>query len=228
MKVARKIERSSTRRARLGAYLATGVGAIGLGTSADAGVISLDLTGYTGDNMGLANGVFARTYFIPGNTIVAFSSYRGNTGLSLQSVYGGGILATTGNGGFDTPINNGPGVVIGPSSGTFEPGYLTTVFKNSLRTVSDFGPSSFLGFKTNAGQYGYMEVLWTASTNTFKLVSAAYETDVGVAIQTPGGAPVPEPASGAVVALLMGGTALRQWRKKRQASQEACNEGLAS
>ena len=228
MKVARKIERSSTRRARLGAYLATGVGAIGIGTSAEAGVISIDLTGYTADNLGLANGGFGLFYFIPGNTIFAVSSYSGNTGLSLQSPNGGGILATTGNGVFDTPINNGPGVVVGPSSGSFVGSYLPTVFKNSLRTVSDFGPNSFLGFKTAAGRYGYIEVLWTASTNTFKLVSAAYESDVGVAIQTPSGAPVPEPASGAVVALLMGGTALRQWRKKRQASQEACNEGLAS
>jgi len=56
------------------------------------------------------------------------------------------------------------------------------------------------------------------------LVSAAYE-DTGAAIQTPANAPVPEPASGAVVALLMGGTALRQWRKKRL--QES-NEAVAS
>ncbi len=55
MKVARKIERSSTRKARLGAYLATGVGAIGLGTSVDAGVVIVDLTGFTGDNMGVSS-----------------------------------------------------------------------------------------------------------------------------------------------------------------------------
>lgn len=100
MKVARKIKSSSTRRARLGANLATGVGAIGMGTSAEAGVISIDLTGYTADNLGLANGGFGLFYFIPGNTIFAVSSYSGNTGLSLQSPNGGGILATTGNGVF--------------------------------------------------------------------------------------------------------------------------------
>lgn len=240
MKVARKNDRSSARRARLGAYLATGVGSIGLGTSADAGVISIDLTGYTADNMGIApgpgsypTGRLTINNFITGNKLLGFNNVYGNyTGLSLQSQSGGstpvGILTTTGSGSNDIPINVGAGVAIGPSSGYFTEGYSSTVFKNSLRSAPDFGPNSFLAFRTVAGQYGYIEVLWTASTNTFKLVSAAYESDAGVAIQTPGGAPVPEPASGAVVALLMGGTALRQWRKKRQASQEACNEGLAS
>jgi hypothetical protein len=240
MKVARKNDRSSARRARLGAYLATGVGSIGLGTSADAGVISIDLTGYTADNMGIAPGPGSYptgrggiSNFTPGSALLGFNNVDGKyTGVSLQTPGQGGlpvgILTTTGNGLFDIPINVGAGVSIGPSSGTFVEGYSSTVFKNNLRSAPDFGPSNFLGFRTGMGQYGYIEVLWTASTNTFKLVSAAYESDVGVAIQTPGGAPVPEPASGAVVALLMGGTALRQWRKKRQSSQEACNEGLAS
>jgi hypothetical protein len=166
---------------------------------------------------------------IPGSTLLAFNNVYGvYTGLSVQGGPASGILATTGNGGDDVPIYVGPGVAIGPSSGVFEDGYLSTVFKNSRRSVPDFGPNSFLGFRTTTGQYGYIEVLWTASTNTFKLVSAAYESDVGLAIQTPGGAPVPEPASGAVVALLMGGTALRQWNKKRRDQETACDESLAS
>lgn len=240
MKISEKSSSGSARRARLGAYLATGVGAIGMGTSADAGVISIDLTGYTADNMGIAPGPGSYpagrgviNNFKPGNKLLGFNNVYGNyTGVSLQSQTGGGtpvgILTTTGSGSNDIPINVGAGVAIGPSSGYFAEGYSSTVFKNSLRSAPDFGPNSFLAFRTTTGQYGYIEVLWTASTNTFKLVSAAYESDAGVAIQTPSGAPVPEPASGAVVALLMGGTALRQWRKKRQASQEACNEGLAS
>ncbi|MFN9508684.1 MAG: PEP-CTERM sorting domain-containing protein [Planctomycetota bacterium] len=45
-----------------------------------------------------------------------------------------------------------------------------------------------------------------------------------------GPAPVPEPASSAVVALLMGGAALRKWRKNKnkQDAQEPCSESLAS
>ena len=228
MKVARKNDRSSARRARLGAYLATVVGSIGMGTSADAGVIPVDLTGFTGDNMGASNGGYRFCYAIPGVDLFATNAWNGYNGLTINNGANVGGFLATGNSGDNDPINVGPGVTIGASSGIWADSLASTSFKSSFRTVSDFGPNSFLGFKTAAGRYGYIEVLWTASTNTFKLVSAAYESDVGVAIQTPSGAPVPEPASGAVVALLMGGTALRQWRKKRQANQEACNEGLAS
>lgn len=209
--------------------MATGLGAIGLGTSSQAAVISIDLTGYTGDNLGLASGTSQNFYFIPGSTFFAANAYNGYTGVSVQGITGAGIAATTGNGIADTPIKFGPGSLIGPASGTFESGYSTTVFKNSARTVGDFGPSSFLGFKTDqvngVNYYGYIEVLWNASNNTFKLVSAAYE-DTGAPIQTPGGSgAVPEPASGAIAALLMGGTALRQWRKKRR---QETNQAVAS
>lgn len=86
MKVARKIERSSTRRARLGAYLATVVGSIGMGTSADAGVIPIDLTGFTGDNMGIAPGpgsYFAGrgtfSNFTPGTAFFGLTTFTGST-----------------------------------------------------------------------------------------------------------------------------------------------------
>ena len=244
MKISRKSNGGAARRARLAAYMATGVGAIGLGTSSQAAVVSINLTGYTGDNMGIAPGPGSYpagrgsiSNFTPGTALFGFNNVYGKyTGVALGTPGQGGtpvgILTTTGNGAFDIPINVGAGVSIGPSSGNFEEGYISTLFKNHLRSAPDFGPSNFLGFRTGMGQYGYIEVLWTTSTNTFKLVSAAYESDAGVAIQTPsgggGGGAVPEPASGAVVALLMGGTALRQWRKKRRDQETACGESLAS
>ena len=173
--------------------------------------------------MGASNGGFRFCYAIPGVDLFATNGWNGFTGLTLNNGNNVGGFLATGKFGPNDPINVGPGVTIGASSGIWADSLASTSFKSSDRTVSDFGPNSFLGFKTAAGRYGYIEVLWTASTNTFKLVSAAYESDVGVAIQTPsGGGAVPEPASGAVVALLMGGTALRQWRKKRrQESSEA-------
>ena len=244
MKISRKSNGGAARRARLAAYMATGVGAIGLGTSSQAAVVSINLTGYTGDNMGIAPGPGSypagrgaiNNFGGSGTVLNAFNNVYGSfTGIAVQSMGAGGTpvgTLTTGGTGFDTPINVGAGVAIGPSSGNFEEGYLTPLFKNGVRSAPDFGPNSFLGFRTIAGQYGYIEVLWTASTSTFKLVSAAYESTPGVAIQTPGGGggggAVPEPASGAVVALLMGGTALRQWRKKRRDQETACGESLAS
>ena len=232
MRFARKNERSSARRALLGAFLAVVVGAIGLGASSQAAVVSVDLTGFTADNMGASNGNYRFCYAIPGVELFAANAWQGNSGLTINN--GGGItgfLATGSTGTTHVPINVGPGVAIGASSGVFTDSLSATSFKSNFRTAPDFGPNSFLGFRTPAGQYGYIEVLWTTSTNTFKWVSAAYESDAGVAIQTPsggGGGAVPEPASGAVVALLMGGTALRQWRKKRRDQETACDESLAS
>ena len=224
MMIRKKLNDGTARRARLEAYLAAGVGAIGLGTCTEAAIVSIDLTGKTGDNMGVAPGGFQDFYdVLPNNQrLSVLNNYGiyGMRGLSVQN--GGGIAATWGNS-FATPVKFGAGETIGSSS-SFMDSYSPTVFKSTWRTSPDFGPNSFLGFKTAAGQYGYFEVLWTASTNTFNLVSAAYESTPGVAIQTPAGA-VPEPASGAIAALLMGGTALRQWRKKRR---QVNNEAVAS
>jgi hypothetical protein len=54
MKISRKSTSVPARRARFEVYLVAGVGEIGLGTSAETGVIALNLTGKTGDNMGIA------------------------------------------------------------------------------------------------------------------------------------------------------------------------------
>ncbi len=214
--------------ARLGAYLGAGVGAIGLGTSVDAGVVIVDLTGFTGDNMGVSSGGFAFCYAIPGVTLVATNGWIGLNGVTVNNSIGA-ILATGNLGSTNTPINVGPGVAIDASSGDFADSLAATAFKSTFRTVPDFGPNSFLGFKTASNQYGYIEVLWTASTSTFKLVSAAYESTPFTSIQTPGGAAaVPEPAGMAVVALLVGGTALRQWRKKRRDQVATSDESLVS
>lgn len=224
MTIRTKSTGNSARRARLETYLAAGVGAFGLAASSEAAVVSINLTGKTGDNMGVASGGYQNFYDVLPNSQQLFvtNAYLGNTGLSVQ---GAGGIASTGGTAFDSPVKFGSGATI-DSSNLFVNAYVPTTFKNNLRTVPDFGANSFLGFKTAAGQYGYFEVTWTASTNTFKLISAAYESTPGVAIQTPsGGGAVPEPASGAIAALLMGGTALRQWRKKRR---QETSEAVAS
>ena len=94
----------------------------------------------------------------------------------------------------------------------------------------DFGAGSYVGFKTKDGNYGYLEVTWSKASKQFFILSGAYESTPNTPIlagATPGGGDgaVPEPASGAIAALLMGGTALRQWRKKRR---DASNEAVAS
>lgn len=228
MKISRKSSSGPARRARLEVYLAAGVGAIGAGTSAEAGIIALDLTGRTGDNMGVpANGFAAFPNIIPGAEIHVRNGYNGFRGIGVQ-LGQGALLGTTLNPP-GLPIKLAPGDFINSSSSVFTASYQVPMFRTNGRTVPDFGPNSYLGFRTGSGQYGYLEVLWNSSTNTFRLVSGAYESTVGAAIQIPNSAAaVPEPASTAVAALIMGGTALRQWRKKRRDQVATTDDCLAS
>lgn len=213
----------SFRSVRLVALFAlVGIGL--LGAVSKAAVINIDLTGYTGDNVGAPVGGSRTIFpFAPNEGLFAtnqtnvFSNSFGSqviTGVQYMRVGSAGGIATTGAALSDTPIKFGAGATI-DGSYTFVDD-MQSSFKNPLRTAPDFGPNSFLGFRTSSGQFGYIEVTWTASTNTFRLISAAYESTPGVAIQTPGGqAPVPEPASALIASLFLGGAALKRWRSKR-------------
>jgi hypothetical protein len=232
MRNSRNAGRGSARRPRLEVYLAASIGAIGIGTSSEAAVVSIDLSasGLNGDNLGLVNGTQSYWgYFTDGpeTNLFGFNNYAGTfTGMRIGA-FGPNSnigIAVTENSDSGEPVRFGAGATIGASMLPGQPDQ--QLFRNFFRTVADFGPNSFVGFKDAAGRFGYIEVLWTASTDTFKLISAAYESDPGVAIQTPGGVgAVPEPSSGAIVALLLGGTALRQYRKKRH---QDSNEAVAS
>jgi hypothetical protein len=187
-----------------------------LGGVSKAAVVNINLTGYTGDNGGAAVGGFAQInpFVLSGTRLLIFNGFDSlqNFGLVVDDGIAG--IAATGTDIFAEPIKFTAGATIG---GSFTYSSSTsTVFSSILRTVGDFGPNSFLGFRTSGGQFGYIEVTWTASTNTFRLISAAYESTPGVAIQTPGGqAPVPEPASAMIASLFLGGAALKRWRSKR-------------
>jgi hypothetical protein len=150
-----------------------------------------------------------------------FNQYNSSglyTGLSVAGGSGTFGVASTGDSSADTPLNTplkfGAGATI-DGSVFYGKSFPATVFSNPIRgTVGDYGPSSYIGFRTDAGQYGYIEVTWTASTSTFRMISAAYESTAGVAIQTPS-APVPEPASAMIASLFLGGAAFKRWRAKR-------------
>jgi hypothetical protein len=61
----------------------------------------------------------------------------------------------------------------------------------------DFGPGSYIGFRSANNHYGYLEVTWTSATNTFEVLSGAYESQPGVGIRA-GAAAIPEPSSAAL------------------------------
>ena len=190
-----------------------------LGEASKAAVVNINLTGKTGDNAGAAVGGITIVQFFPDFTIFfAYNQFfTGNntlTGFEIASMSGVAGIAYTGASTTGGPVKFGAAATIDASSNFTDDG--AGFFKNDSRTVGDFGSDSFLGFKTSSGQFGYIEVTWTASTNTFRLISAAYESTPGVAIQTPGvQAPVPEPASAMIASLFLGGAALKRWRNQR-------------
>jgi len=215
-------------RARLEAYLAVGVSSLGLASSASAGVISIDLSGLTGANAGVAAGGYKilSNFPVSGDTAYLLNGYGSKTVTGIAFNQSG--IATLDNGNA-RPKNFAAGATI-DGNNLFNTGYASVGFRAFGSVSADVGANSFLGFKTDNGRFGYIEVTWTAATNTFFLQSTAYESEIGVAILANatsggGGGEVPEPASGAIAVLLMGGTALRQWRKKRR--QES-NEAVAS
>jgi len=212
---------------RLGAYLAIGVGTGALATSAEAAVVTIDV-GPTGFNItGVNGGVTAGTYRSISNFPTAgvgrlflANAYTGaqTTGLSFQ--YPGLGFATGGS--FATPVNFAAGTLIDAAAGggSFNDNY-RSIFKFSALVSPDFGPNSFLGFKDALGRYGYIETTWNSTTNEFQIFSAAYESDVGVGIMTPGGTPVPEidPTSlASTMSLVMGSVAMLEQRRRKRAA----------
>jgi len=223
-----------SRRDRLKTYLATGLGACGVATSAEAGVVSININSpnISGPNAGVASGSNRSINNWPiagGGSLEILNGYNGFTGLDADGTFGFAI-----DGGTASPRNFSTGSLI-DSSATWSGGDVYTVFKLYTYVSPSFGPNSFMGlrFSTDSGttwKYGWIEVTWNG-TDTFEILAAAYEDTPNTPIlagNTGGGGAVPEPASGAVVALLMGGTALRQWRKKRRENDAANSDSLAS
>ena len=192
--------------------------------TAQAILVSINI-GSSGFNIGGINGGVAsgtsRTisnFPISGNNLALY-----NTSSTVGINTAGGAINylefATGNT-WTTPRNFSLNDSI-DSSGTWTSTYNYTVFKGTFPgdpgvpyVSPDFGAGSYMGFRTTQGNYGYLEVTWTASSNEFQILSGAYEMTPGVAIMA--GAPVlvPEPGTWAAAALLAGGAGFMRWRKR--------------
>jgi hypothetical protein len=237
MKVITEMKVSSTRvdrqsrRYLLNAYLAVGLGGSCLASPAAGGVVSIDVTGLAGANAGLANGgtLTLDPWPIQGGALQITNGWYGFYGFVGREYLSIGVDSLFSA----NPTKLALGQSVQNTPQFWSANDVSSLFKLGSYTASPFGPGSYIGFKvsTDGGStfnYGWIEVTWNGS-DTFEILSAAYESTPGVDILA-GPAPVPEPASSAVVALLMGGAALRNWRKSRnkQDAQEPSSESLAS
>lgn len=102
-------------------------------------------------------------------------------------------------------------------------------YYNSTNTYTspDFGPGSYLSFYVidsfSNAYYGWIEITWSGSTNTWEILSAAYESQAGTAILAgdTGSVSAPAPSPAFLLALIVGGAALRQWRQRRRETRRA-------
>ncbi|MCE2801649.1 MAG: hypothetical protein LW724_19130 [Planctomycetaceae bacterium] len=244
MQLNQKKAQKASKRVRLGAYLAAGLGSCTLAPTVEAGIVTIDLSSagnanadITGINGGVSAGgnLYVHGFFLPSvpigssNYLVIYNGASDRIGLDGNS---GLYFGTSG-------VNTSPrafsaGAVISNSTSTqWTESSSYSGFKEGTSESPAFGPKTYMAMRSQVGTdyyYGWIEVTWNPTTSEFRLISAAYEDTPNTAILAgdTGAAPVPEPASGAVVAMLMGEAALRQWRKKKRDGENPSCDSIAS
>jgi len=246
----KSLARSQAARRRAAAAVAVAsVGGGYLGTqSAEAAIVSIDLTNvngkdFTGVNAGLSDGGGPKTFapaFGPGTGQLQFNVYNKSdpdylfTGIKVfpstggSSFYYGGVA----NGGYASfPQNYAFGTLINGSTSNFSLGnygnntLFSYVYKGT-HTAPIF--NGYLGFLSSGedgngtnGVYGWIRATWDGTN--FQFYSAAYESTPGVGIRAgdTGATAVPEiDPSGlaSTLSLVMGSVAMLEQRRRKRAA----------
>jgi hypothetical protein len=206
---------------RLVAYLTAGTGPALLATSAaDASIIAIDVGPWglniAGVNGGVAPGGMRMEPFPTASQywLGLFNDYT-NGYFSILGISMGPSAGVAITGAAAAPRNFTVGEIIDVGA-TFTSGFYDSMFRvqtpYQTALAPDFGPNSFLGFRSSGGNYGWLEVSWDQTTAEFQILAAAYESQVGTGIAA---GHVPEPATGALAALALGGAAYAEWRRRR-------------
>jgi hypothetical protein len=229
-------KKMSSRRAAAAAVVSLGAGVLGT-QSAEAGIVTIDLTNvngvnFTGQNAGLTVGNSKSTIISFGgarqlqfnvllfrgvNTYFTGPSNNGNF-----NTYGG--IANSGS--ICTPLIYTEGASVGGPVNNFNSNlFYTPNFRYEYSAAPTF--DGYLGFLSspdggNPGVYGWIKATWNGTN--FQFYSAAYESTPGVAIRAgdTGVAAVPEPTTMAVFglgALVLGAGKVRKQRAARRQKQ---------
>jgi hypothetical protein len=199
--------------------LALVAGITSFAQNAQAALITINI-GPSGFDIGGVNAGLADGDLLQRDDFPLTGAGRLDVSNGFFGVYG--LLAFSGlrlaAGGSDaSPLNFSLNDSIG-SSVTWTSSPISSSFLVGPSVSPDFGSGSYMGFMTGQGNYGWLEVTWTARSQQFQILSGAYEDQVGVAILAGAGgagpAAVPEPGTWAAAALLAGGAGFMRWRKR--------------
>jgi hypothetical protein len=217
-------------------------GLFSLAGTAQAAIVNIDVSAFNGINGGIAAGTVADFTIITGVKLRIYNNYTNGASNTFHGLGNAGSTGTLeivngadpGAGDIQSrPFVYNPGQSIKNAIGAtgLSDGVGTIIVSSFSQTIvnnaawynrgtftsPDFTSSNYLGFKTQAGNYGWLNTTWTASTGQFQVLGGAYESVVGADIVTPGGAAVPEPGTWAAAALLAGGAGFMRWRRQRSA-----------
>ena len=117
------------------------------------------------------------------------------------------------------PLNLAHGSTIDSSTpnAIYIPNRVYTLFKSGPAVSASFGTGSFMGFRFGSGtnwNYGYLEVTWDSTNNTFQILSGAYESTANTAILAGATAAVPVPAASLLALMALGGNSFRRSRAR--------------
>jgi hypothetical protein len=206
------------KKTKLTSYLGGGVAAI-TASSAHGEIITIDLTsfGITGTNGGVASGALGTIPNFPFSGAGGMKLYNGALSDRFWGLDGDDGLVFAAGSAYSSPTNFSSGATIdGTSSFSGDAGY--TAFRYYSDVSPAFGAGSYMGFKTDQGNYGWLEVTWDPDAEEFEILSGAYESVAGVAIaagDTGGGgvSAIPETSSVLGLAGLVAGSAFLRRRK---------------
>ena len=198
------------------------VGLLSSAGTARAALITIDI-GSSGFNIGGINaGIpdydyrLIANFPISGLNLTIYNDFSGFSGLlgSFDNLFAAGASPAT-------PVKFALNDSIGSGSNyTWD---AEGLFKFGSVSSPDFGAGSYMGFRTSQGNYGWLEVTWTAASSQFQILSGAYEDQVGVAILAgdTGTAAVPEPGQVAASLLLLVGIGGYVFIKRRKTAKPA-------
>ena len=233
-------------RMSLAAYLAAGIGLAGIASTADAAIVNINITDTRGDgnattdddisgvNGGLNAGAQKNilNWLGAGVSTSSLSLFNQHYSGRFSDYFYHGIANGTGGTTvmefalqqFSTasPRNFAAGATV-DSPGIWSAARSRSVFEYDYASFGAISPNftagSYMGFRFGSGgnlNYGWLEVTWDSTgTGQWQILSGAYESTINTAIVIPS-ANVPAPSPASLLALIVGGAALRQWRRGRR------------